>query len=68
MVTTLGLALAVPVAAWASSGPGEVAVEAVRRRPRFGFGVFGAICCLIVVAVVVLMLLMVMRGRRSGRR
>ncbi|MDM4720627.1 hypothetical protein QTQ03_13920 [Micromonospora sp. WMMA1363] len=70
--TVLGavvLSVFVPMAAWASTGPGEVAVEAVRRRSRGGgFGLFGLLCCLIVVAVIVLLLLRVMRNRRGGPR
>lgn len=57
----------VPVAAWASSGPGSVAVEAARRRYR-GTGGLGALCCLVVVGAIVLVVFLVMRNRRSGPR
>jgi hypothetical protein len=58
----------VPVAAFASSGPGSVVVEAARRRPRGVGGLFGALCCLVVIAIIVVVLLIVMRNRRSGGR
>ncbi|BCJ60415.1 hypothetical protein [Micromonospora endophytica] len=60
------LSVFVPVAAWASTGTGEVVVEAARRRGG-GFGVFGflsLLCCLAVVAVVVLLLIRLTRNRR----
>ncbi|GGM44922.1 hypothetical protein GCM10011608_32010 [Micromonospora sonchi] len=60
------LSVFVPVAAWASTGTGELVVEAARRRGR-GFGFFGVLsllCCLLVVAVVVLLLIRLTRGRR----
>ncbi|MFJ8581692.1 hypothetical protein [Micromonospora sp. NPDC093277] len=62
------LSVFVPVAAWASTGTGEVVVEAVRRRPRGGFGFLGLFCCLVVVGVIVLLVLLLMRltRRRSG--
>jgi hypothetical protein len=68
-VTGATLALVVPVHAWAASnGVADVAIEAVRARPRrrgFGFfGVFGLICCLVVVAVVAVVVLLVLRGRK----
>nr|MDT0662818.1 hypothetical protein [Micromonospora sp. DSM 115978] len=68
VLTAVSLAVFVPVAAWASSGTGEMVVEAARRRPRGGFGIFGALCCLVVIGVIVLIVLLIMRGRRSGRR
>lgn len=68
IVTAVSLAVFVPVAAWAASGPGELVVEAARRRPRGGLGIFGALCCLVVIGVIVLIVLLIMRGRRSGRR
>lgn len=66
--STVMLAVFVPVAAWASAGPGAELVEAARRRPRGFGGIFLGLCCLVVVGGVVLLLLMIMRGRRSGRR
>ena len=36
------LSVFVPVAAWASTGTGELVVEAARRRRGGGFGVLGA--------------------------
>jgi hypothetical protein len=58
----------VPVAAFASSGPGGIALEAARRRPRGVGGVFGALCCLVVLGIIVVVVLLIMRSRRSGRR
>lgn len=55
----------VPAAAFASSGPGSVAVEAVRRRPRGTGGFLGALCCLVVLGIIVVVLLLLMRNRRS---
>ncbi|MET7705351.1 hypothetical protein [Micromonospora sp. NPDC005189] len=60
------LAVFVPVAAWASTGTGELVVEAARRRSRGGFGVFGLLCCLVVVAVIVYLVLRLTRSRRGG--
>ncbi len=61
------LSVFVPVAAWASSGPGEMAVEAVRRRRGGGFGFLGLLCCLVVVALVVFLIVRMMnRNRRGG--
>ncbi|MFC0031318.1 hypothetical protein ACFFMM_17515 [Micromonospora chaiyaphumensis] len=60
------LSVFVPVAAWASTGTGEVVVEAARRRSRGGFGFLGLLCCLVVVVVIVLLVLRLMRGRRGG--
>nr|WP_030503682.1 hypothetical protein [Micromonospora purpureochromogenes] len=62
---TVVLSVFVPVAAWASSGTGEIVVEAARRRSRGGFGVLGLLCCLVVVGGIVLLVLMLMRGRRN---
>lgn len=63
------LAVFVPVAAWAASDPGELVVDAARRRPRIGMGaLFLPICCLLVVGGVVLIVVLIMRGRRSGGR
>lgn len=63
---TVLLSVFVPVAAWASTGPGELVVEAARRRGRGGgFGLIGLLCCLVVVAVVVVLLMRMMRGRRG---
>ncbi|BCL13790.1 hypothetical protein [Micromonospora sagamiensis] len=61
------LSVFVPVAAWASTGPGELVVEAARRRSRGGggFGLIGLLCCLVVAAVVVVLLIRMMRGRRG---
>jgi len=59
----------VPTMAWASSGTGEIVLEAARRRSRGGgFGLVGVLCCLAVVGVVVVVVLLLMRNRRSGRR
>ncbi|GAA3757805.1 hypothetical protein GCM10022225_48830 [Plantactinospora mayteni] len=63
---TAALTVFVPAVAWASSGPGEMVVEAARRRTRGAFGLWGLICCLIVVGVIVAVLVFVMRNRRSG--
>ncbi|MER7458537.1 hypothetical protein [Micromonospora sp. NPDC126480] len=61
------LSVFVPVAAWASSGPGEMAVEAVRRRRGGGFGFLGLLCCLVVVALIVFFIVRMMnRNRRGG--
>ncbi|GGR85606.1 MULTISPECIES: hypothetical protein [Micromonospora] len=61
------LSVFVPVAAWASTGTGELVVEAARRRSRGGgFGFLGLLCCLAVVVVIVLLVLRLMRGRRGG--
>ncbi|WP_328343206.1 hypothetical protein [Micromonospora sp. NBC_00421] len=60
------LSVFVPVAAWASTGTGELVVEAARRRSRGGgFGVFGLLCCLVVVGGIVLLVVLLMRNRRS---
>ncbi|MEU5548761.1 MULTISPECIES: hypothetical protein [unclassified Micromonospora] len=66
LLGTVVLAVFVPVAAWASTGPGELVVEAARRRGRGGgfFGFLGLLCCLAVVAVVVLLLVRLTRNRR----
>ncbi|WDZ85137.1 hypothetical protein [Micromonospora cathayae] len=65
---TVVLSVFVPVAAWASTGPGELVVEAARRRSRGGgFGLIGLLCCLVVVAVVVVLLIRMTRGRRGPR-
>ncbi|MEG3636486.1 hypothetical protein [Micromonospora palythoicola] len=66
LLGTVVLTVFVPVAAWASSGTGELVVEAARRRGR-GFGVFGflsLLCCLAVVAVIVLLVIRMTRRRR----
>ena len=60
------LSVFVPVAAWASTGTGELVVEAARRRRGGGFGFIGLLCCLVVVAGVVFLLLRMMRNRRGG--
>ena len=65
---TAALTVFVPAAAWASTGPGEMVVEAARRRSRGGFGAWGLICCLVVVGLIVLALVVIMRNRRSGKR
>ena len=65
---TAALTVFVPAVAWASTGPGEMVVEAARRRTRGSFGLWGLICCLIVVGLIVVVLVMVMRKRRSGPR
>ncbi|MEV4812330.1 hypothetical protein [Micromonospora avicenniae] len=62
------LSVFVPVAAWASTGTGELVVEAARRRSRGGFGFLGLLCCLVVVVVIVLLLLRLTRNRRGGPR
>ena len=56
--------LLIPAAAFASSGPGSVAIEAVRRRPRGVGSGLGALCCLVVLGIIVVVLLLVMRNRR----
>ncbi|MFE9205719.1 hypothetical protein [Micromonospora sp. NPDC007230] len=61
----VALAVFVPVAAWASTGTGELVVEAARRRSRGGFGVLGLLCCLVVVGGIVLLVLLLTRGRRN---
>ncbi|GIJ34251.1 hypothetical protein ACN26Z_26595 [Verrucosispora sp. WMMD703] len=66
LLGTVVLTVFVPVAAWASTGTGELVVEAARRRGR-GFGVFGflsLLCCLAVVAVIVLLVIRMTRRRR----
>ncbi|MEU7610549.1 MULTISPECIES: hypothetical protein [unclassified Micromonospora] len=62
------LAVFVPVAAWASTGAGEVVVEAARRRSRGGggFGILGLLCCLVVVGIIVFLVLRLTRNRRNG--
>ncbi|MFI6270317.1 MULTISPECIES: hypothetical protein [Micromonospora] len=60
------LAVFVPVAAWASTGTGELVVEAARRRGRSGFGILPLLCCLVVVAIIVFLVLRLMRNRRGG--
>lgn len=70
LTTVLGaaaLTVLVPAAAWASTGPGELVLEAARGRSRGGFGLFGLVCCLVVVGLIVVALLVVLRNRRSGR-
>ena len=62
---TVVLSVFVPVAAWASSGTGEIVVEAARRRSRGGFGFLGLLCCLVVVGGIVLLVLLLTRGRRN---
>ncbi|SDX97393.1 hypothetical protein SAMN05444365_101253 [Micromonospora pattaloongensis] len=66
----VALAVVVPVAAWASSGPGQLVLEVARPRPRRGVGgFFAALCCLFVVGIVVLLVLLVVRRRgRPPRR
>ncbi|MEV4843027.1 hypothetical protein AB0K20_07385 [Micromonospora matsumotoense] len=60
------LSVFVPVAAWASTGTGELVVEAARRRSRGGgVGVFGLLCCLVVVGGIVLLVVLLMRNRRN---
>ncbi|MBQ1051440.1 MULTISPECIES: hypothetical protein [unclassified Micromonospora] len=66
LLGTVVLTVFVPVAAWASTGTGELVVEAARRRGR-GVGVFGflsLLCCLAVVAVIVLLVIRMTRRRR----
>ncbi|WP_188126807.1 hypothetical protein [Actinoplanes lobatus] len=58
------MALLVPAAAWASSGTGEMMIEAARRGRRGGFGFFGVFCCLFVVGVIAVVVLLISRGRR----
>ncbi|MEH0935598.1 hypothetical protein [Micromonospora psammae] len=59
------LSVFVPVAAWASTGPGELVVEAARRRGRGGGGLLGLLCCLVVVVAIVLLVLRLLRNRRN---
>ncbi|GAA2713580.1 hypothetical protein ACFY2R_07055 [Micromonospora olivasterospora] len=63
---TVVLSIFVPVAAWASSGTGELVVEAAKRRSR-GVGLVGLLCCLVVVGVIVL-LVVLLTNRRNRRR
>lgn len=62
---TVVLSVFVPVAAWASTGTGEIVVEAARRRSRGGFGLLGLLCCLVVVGGIVLLVVLLTRGRRN---
>ena len=62
---TVVLSVFVPVAAWASSGTGEIVVEAARRRGRGGFGFLGLLCCLVVVGGIVLLVVLLTRNRRN---
>ncbi|GAB3174828.1 hypothetical protein FHX75_13118 [Micromonospora palomenae] len=59
------LSVFVPVAAWASTGQGELVVEAARRRGRGGGGILGLLCCLVVVGLIVYLVLRLMRNRRN---
>ncbi|MEU3453151.1 hypothetical protein ABZ671_06060 [Micromonospora sp. NPDC006766] len=64
---TVALSAFVPVAAWASTGSGEVVTDVARRRGGFGF--LGLLCCLLVVGVIVaivLLMMQLMRNRRGG--
>ncbi|MFI6762945.1 hypothetical protein ACIBF5_27825 [Micromonospora sp. NPDC050417] len=63
------VAVLVPVSAWASSGTGQIVLEAARSRRRggAGAGIFGLVCCAVVVAAIVVLLVLLLR-RRSGRR
>lgn len=67
-VTGAILTVLVPAHAWAaSSGVGEVVVEAARARRRGGiglFGVVGGLCCLVVVGGIVLAIVLIMRRKR----
>lgn len=69
VVSTVSLAVFVPVAAWASSDTGQLVVEAARgrRRSGIGAGLFGLVCCGVVVVAIVVLLVLLLR-RRSGRR
>ncbi|MGS2613548.1 hypothetical protein ACVCAH_03305 [Micromonospora sp. LZ34] len=60
------LSVFVPVAAWASTGTGELVVEAARRRRGGGFGFLGLLCCLVVVAAIVYLVFRLTRNRRGG--
>ncbi|MGC5030240.1 hypothetical protein [Micromonospora sp. DT229] len=65
LVGVVVLSVFVPVAAWASTGTGELVVEAARRRRGGGFiGFLGLLCCLAVVGVIVLLVLRMTRRRR----
>ncbi|MEV4198852.1 hypothetical protein [Micromonospora globbae] len=69
VLSAVVLSVFVPVAAWASTGTGELVVEAARRRSRGGgFGFLGLLCCLVVVVVIVVLLLRLTRNRRGGPR
>jgi hypothetical protein len=69
MVGTVVLAVFVPAAAWASSGTGEVVVEAARRRTRSAGGGLGLLCCLVVIGVIALVVYLIVRNRnRKGPR
>jgi hypothetical protein len=71
LAAMLGAAAAiclVPVAAWASTSPGAVAVgsELARSRPRAGRGgLLGGGCCLVVVLLIVVIVLLISRRRRQ---
>ncbi|MEV0897755.1 hypothetical protein [Actinoplanes sp. NPDC049802] len=56
--------LLVPAAAWASTGTGELMIEAARRSRRGGFGFFGILCCLAVVGVIVVVVFLISRNRK----
>ncbi|WP_372450830.1 hypothetical protein [Actinoplanes flavus] len=58
------MALLVPAAAWASTGTGEMVIEAARRGRRSGFGFLGVLCCLFVVGIIVLVVVLISRGRK----
>lgn len=61
---TVVLSVFVPVAAWASSGTGEIVVRAVGdpRRRKAGFG--GLECCVIVVFGIALLVVLLIRLAR----
>jgi Na+/melibiose symporter-like transporter len=68
VVGAVSMSVFIPVAAWASTGPGAVVVEAARGRRRVsGFGLIGTLCCLAVVVIIVFVLLLLMRNRRPPR-
>lgn len=66
MITAAMVAVFVPVAAWAASDTGNLAIEAAYRRRRGYGGGLGTICCLVVVAAIVLVVLLLRRRRGGG--
>ncbi|MET1005501.1 MAG: hypothetical protein ABWX96_08125 [Propionibacteriaceae bacterium] len=67
-VTGAVLTLVIPVHAWAAStGVGDLAIEAARSRRRGGIGfvgILGGVCCLVVVGGIVLAVVLISRNRK----
>ena len=66
-VTGLVLTLVIPVHAWAAStGMGDIAIEAARSRRRSGgfLPILGGVCCLLVVGAIVLGIVLISRRRK----